>query len=126
MKEMRTRIGLWDIAVCAALVLAAVLLLVYHGGSGADAVLVKWDGGSATYSLSRDRTEELSSNGHALTLEIKDGAVRIADSDCPDGLCERMGWADDPSAVIVCAPAKVLVKIQGSGGDPDADIIAGR
>lgn len=123
---MRTRIGFWDAAVCLALILASVMILFFPGDTNGDTVLVKTDGEEYTYSLSEDMTEEVSSNGHVLTVEIKDGAVRIADSDCPDGLCEKAGWLGDPSGVIVCAPAKVLVKLQGSGGDPDADIIAGR
>lgn len=126
MIKVRTKIGAVDVAVCmAALILAVLLLLVPSRSSGGTAY-VKTADTDFYLDLHKNETRSVTSNGHTITLEVKDGEVRIKDSDCPDKLCERVGWISDSSKVIVCAPAKILVSIQGPGGESDADFIAGR
>ena len=88
--------------------------------------MVSADGFENTYSLTDDRTVNISSGGYDLTLEIKDGAVRILKSSCHDKICVSTGWIKDQSKIIVCAPAKVVVRIDNDGGDSDVDFIAGR
>lgn len=127
MKRARTKVGIPDIAVCISVVLLAAMLLIPSRSAEASTVLVRTAEGETYYALDRDFSKTVISAGHTLTLEIKDGGVRIADSDCPDGLCVAGGWAYDSSELLVCAPAEVLVRIQGTGGDDaDADFIAGR
>lgn len=127
MLKARTKIGIADIIICScAVVLSLVLLLIPLFSKGNSIVIVQTDGGTSKYDLSDNRTIELSSLGHTLTLEIKDGAVRIAHSDCPDRLCVSSGWINDPARPIVCVPAGVIVRIEKDGGGSDVDVIAGR
>ena len=127
MAEIRTRAGAADIAVCIAIILLAASLLLFGRRSEGGYAVVSTADGEYSYRLDRNMTKNIVSGNHNLTLEIKDGAVRIKDSDCPDKLCVASGWTRDPSKLIVCAPAKVLVRISSKGGDcSDADFIAGR
>lgn len=48
------------------------------------------------------------------TFEISGGRVRMVSSDCPDKVCEKMGWIERPGQVIVCLPNRVILKV-----DPD-------
>ena len=124
--DVRTKISFFDILVCAILILLALSVLFIGGRGDGTTVYVKTAEGDLTYDLQNDGIYPIESKGHKLSLEIKNGSVRIKDSDCPDKVCVSSGWTKDNSKLIVCAPAEVLVRIQDDGGDTDADIIAGR
>lgn len=129
MTKARTKVGAADIIVCiTAFLLAAIIFFSQriYGADSAQTVLLKTDTDETVYKLSEDRTVDIVSCGHTLKIEIRDGAVCVSESDCPDKVCVSSGWTSDPSRPIVCAPAKVLVRIQSDGGEDDADFIAGR
>ena len=43
-------------------------------------------------------------------LEVKDGAWRAIDVDCPDKICEHQGWiTSEAYAPIICLPNGILV-----------------
>ena len=126
MIKARTKVGVADITVCIVALILVVILLLVPSGSSSNTVYVKTDDSEFYIDLSENTTKSVTSNGHTLSLEIKDGEVRVTDSDCPDKLCEKVGWIKDSSQIIVCAPAKVLIRIQSPGGESDADFIAGR
>lgn len=127
---MKTKLSFADIAVCITVLITATALIVYPAvGTRPDTVYVQTASDSFTYPLSVDRTEVLHSEGYTLTLQIKDGEVCISESSCEDGLCVAAGKLTDPSRPIVCAPAKVLVRVgdlKSTGGEGDADFIIGR
>lgn len=50
-------------------------------------------------------------------IEIKDGAVRIKEADCPDQDCIKTGWISRPGQQIVCLPYRLVVKIDGTDID---------
>lgn len=125
--EQKTKLTIADILVCAVLVTVCVISVFVMKRSGGNIVEVRCDKDIYTYDLNTDRVENLTSNGHTLTLYIKDGSASIKESSCSDKVCVKSGTTDDPSKPIVCAPAKVVVRIKTAGGDhPDADFIAGR
>ena len=126
MIKAKTNIGIFDIIVCLIAVCVSVLFFLLPSDSTAKSVYIKTEKSEEYYSIDEDSTFEISSCGHTLTVEIKDGAVRIKDSSCPDKLCKSIGYVTDSSKPIVCAPAKVVIRVIDNGGVPDADIIAGR
>jgi len=99
---------------------------------------VTYGSASETFSLSDDRTIPVLSNGHALTVTITNGAVSVplftqtpsgqsdtvTETDCPDGVCVNSGTISRAGQAIVCVPAQVTVRVDGSRPD-DADAIAG-
>lgn len=59
------------------------------------------------------------SQGFHLTIELQDGQARVAQADCPDGVCVHAGWISRPGAVAVCVPARVSIAVEGGGPAPD-------
>ena len=47
------------------------------------------------------------------TLAVKEGQIRITESDCPHKICEHRGWISHSAQTIVCVPNKLLVEIVG-------------
>ena len=85
---------------------------------------VSYGQASETFSLAENRVITVLSNGHALTVVIENGTVSVIESDCPDRACVNSGTISRAGQAIVCVPAKVTVRIDGSPAE-DADIIAG-
>ncbi len=56
-------------------------------------------------------TENLSSYGVNMTIEIKDGAIRVLDSDCPDKICVHTGFISNITQTAVCMPNKAVLEI---------------
>ncbi len=120
---MQTHLRRGDIAIIA-LVLCAALLLVLlpllRSTDGSAVLTVSFsDGSEQTYPLADDRTLTLTGNGHTLTVTIEEGAVRVIESTCPDGIC-RMGAISRHGEMLVCAPAGIALTVRSQGGDVDA------
>lgn len=62
-------------------------------------------------SLNNDSTVHIDAD-LPVTLEIKNGAVRFVNSECPDKICEHFGWISGEYEYAVCAPAGVTVIIE--------------
>lgn len=45
-------------------------------------------------------------------LILSEGMVWVEDSDCANGICVRQGAISRPGEVIVCAPHRLLVKVE--------------
>lgn len=77
---------------------------------------------AASYSLTENREEVLSYDGHFNILVIRDGMVFIRDADCPDRLCVNQGkiYADGQS--LICLPHRLTVTVQG-GEEPVLDAV---
>jgi hypothetical protein len=57
------------------------------------------------------------------TVEIKDGAVRIASSECPRGTCRHVGWISEPGRSIVCVPNRILIEVAGKQAPAPYDAV---
>ncbi len=53
--------------------------------------------------------------GVDLVLEVKDHAVRVRHSDCPDQICVHAGWLSRDMDVAICMPNRVAVVVSGAG-----------
>jgi hypothetical protein len=56
-----------------------------------------------------------------MKIEIKDGAIRVAESDCPKGVCKHAGWVRTPGRSIVCVPNRVVIELKGRQKGCDAE-----
>ena len=74
--------------------------------------------------LDTDGAHEVTAGAHSLTVVIEKGSVYVCDADCPDHVCEQTGRISEAGRAIVCAPARISVRIVG-GGERDADYVAG-
>nr|MBU1328697.1 NusG domain II-containing protein [Candidatus Omnitrophota bacterium] len=50
-----------------------------------------------------------------MQLEVKDGKIRVLNTDCPHHICKNMGWIKYNDETIVCVPNQVLVEIKSKG-----------
>jgi len=48
-----------------------------------------------------------------MLLEVRDGRVRVRESDCPNRICVRTGWRSREGEVIVCVPNRTVIRILG-------------
>ena len=74
------------------------------------------------YQLDRDQVILIGDQARPdMKLEIKGGAIRVAESDCPKGICRQAGWVRTPGRTIVCVPNRVLIQLKGQPKDYDAE-----
>lgn len=114
-----------DVLIVGLLLLAAVLSALFLLSRAPGTVCTIRCGDTVqTVSLAEDRTIPLRANGHSLTVVIENGAVSVADSDCPDRVCVNSGAISRAGQAIVCVPAGITIRIDGPRAD-HADIVAG-
>ena len=100
------------------LVSAAFLLLRPRGGLRAEIWL---DGELVeTVDLAALTEEREIRVGEHVTVLAAPGRVRVKDSDCPDKLCEHMGWSSSPAKPLICLPNRVTVAVTGGREESDA------
>lgn len=99
------------------LIAATALIIPFTALSDTDAefFIVSVDGEESIYPLHTDISLTEENEGHTLYIVCKDGTVFVQSSDCSDQVCVESGAISKPSEIIVCAPAKVSVKITGEG-----------
>ena len=61
--------------------------------------------------LSAEERLTLEAGGGKNIVEIKNGAVSVAEADCPDKICVRRGAIKHVGEAIACGPHKVLIEI---------------
>lgn len=111
-----------DILLLSAILLAAVLLWAFFAlrSSGPQlTVIVQCDGEEiASYPLSEDREELLTTPYGINRVKIEGGKVRVTEADCPDKLCVYHPAASRSGEMIVCLPHKLVVQIEDGKTDP--------
>ena len=95
------------ILILALLLCAAPLLMLLP----APAVL-------CTLPLEADAEKEiLSPDGSGFNLvRVQSGTVCIADADCPDRTCVRMGAISRAGETLVCLPHRLTITLEGAAG----------
>ncbi|MBA2133416.1 NusG domain II-containing protein [Capillibacterium thermochitinicola] len=71
------------------------------------------------------RTEQVQVAGGVATIEVRDGAVRLAPTEdyfCPERICIRTGWIKQPGEAIICVPNKLVIRIEEREDGVDAVI----
>ena len=116
-REFMKRTGLLVILVLAGIFLGGWLWMRSHG-SDTDAenyaVMSVGDQIVEVWPLAEhhnDLTIDLSSYGFLGKAEFHDGAVRVIDVDCPDKVCESMGYVKNEMEAVVCLPNRMSIII---------------
>ena len=55
-----------------------------------------------------------------VSFQVERGRIRFVDVDCPDKLCENVGWLSEPNQVAICLPNRVSCKLEGADAELDA------
>ena len=106
-------------------IVAAVLLIWFFmlpTGKGHDVEIRRNGELIATLPLTEDTTYEVSGE-YKNVFEIKNGEVRIIETDCPNHQCEKAGSISHTGQSIMCAPNGVSATI--TGGEADIDAVTG-
>ena len=109
----------WDALVVLAVVLLALGLAArpFLAARTADAltVVVSIDGETVErVPLENYQGGSYESCGYTVRVAAEDGAVRVAESDCPNQDCVHTGAISRAGQSIVCLPARVAVTLEGA------------
>ena len=113
----------WDLAIVAALLLAAAALFLFRGGSGKRTAVIAVNG-ETLYEIELESVKE----AYTITLEngvsvgVAPGEIRFLSSDCPGQDCVRCGALTRAGQAAACVPNKTLIALKGApeGHAPDA------
>ena len=100
----------------AGILLAAAVAASFALVPGADGSTVLVDVAGKTVEkldLRENGTVTVRGEKGELTIEVRDGRVRVAEADCPNRICVRTGWRSRGGDVIVCVPNRAIVRILG-------------
>ncbi len=113
-----------DIIFTAAIAAAVLLIWFFTLPRTAGEYVVIRRGGEVVASLPLSEDASLAVDGdYHNVFEIRNGSVRMAETDCPNRQCERTGSISRAGQSIVCAPNGVTATI--TGGEADVDGITG-
>ena len=92
-------------------------ILIYCAAAGKDSgyqvVIYVGNEVYGTYSISDDQDIRIEQNGFTNVVRIKDKAVWMEESDCPNQLCIYQGKVTQPGIPIVCLPHGITVDVVG-------------
>ena len=109
----------WLLLFGALLLLGVVLTAVLFTGSGSTRAEIWSDGKLVkTVNLGIDQIFTVDAETGSNTIEVKDGAIRVMEADCPDHICMERG-ACSGGAPIVCLPNRLVIRFAGAA-EPDA------
>lgn len=107
------------ILILALLLCAAPLLMLLPAPSVPTRAVVRQNGAVlCTLPLEADAEKEiLSPDGSGFNLvRVQSGTVCIADADCPDRTCVRMGVISRTGETLVCLPHRLTITLEGAAG----------
>lgn len=106
------------LAIALVLITAAAVFARFYFKEAGDTAEIYLDGRLVkTMPLSMDAVYEVNGE-YTNVIEVSNGRVRVAQSDCPGGDCVHTGYIE--RGVIICAPNALEVRV-GSG---DVDSVA--
>ncbi|MDO4572251.1 MAG: NusG domain II-containing protein [Clostridia bacterium] len=97
----------WDFAVIAFVALVSLLPLAFLTRGGARSVTVT-QRGDVLYSGPLERDAVIEAEGG--TIVVENGRARMAEANCPDGLCLAAGAAG-PSRPVICLPNEIVISV---------------
>ena len=119
------RVG--DIVVIAVLAVAAVALTIATAAEPAGKTAVVLVDGHTEAVLHLEEVQSISVHGPLgdSIVETDGEGVRIIESPCPHKTCMRMGRASITGQVLVCAPNRVAVRVEGGAEEDGVDGVTG-
>ena len=109
----------WIYVICAVVICLAAGLFYYlpRGNSDAGMAAVITIDGQVCYWLPLEQVSEETvydlqeTTGKPVRFEVYDHQIRFIQVDCPDHLCEQMGWCRTTGDRAVCLPNRVTLQI---------------
>lgn len=60
-----------------------------------------------------------------MVFSIKDGAISVTETDCPDKRCMHMGAIRKPRETILCMPHRLVITISATESSDAPDVVIG-
>lgn len=98
--------------VCIVAAAAAGILLFFGGGTPQTAIIRKDGNIIKQVQLDGNKSFRVDS----ITFEVRNGAIRFAESDCPGQECVHAGFLDRPGSSMACLPNRISVTVTGQSG----------
>ena len=115
----------WLIILAGAVIVSAVTALLL-GKAPAEKARIYQDGKLYDTvdlaAVTEPYTIEVDNNGRLNVIEVERGRIRMQSADCPDGTCVRTGWISGGVAPIVCLPHRLVIELESSDKDIDAQV----
>lgn len=115
-RPLLTRLDLVFLPLLLAVILGFAWQTIPPAGAIAGRIVILAPGGEQALDPARTGDLVVAGTRGSLRLELRPGTVRIAESDCPRGICRHHGWLGGPDDVIVCVPNRVVIRRDHSGG----------
>lgn len=109
-----------DILLAGVLILIGVAasLWISQFDTSGSRVIIKTDGKVyGSYSISENRTVTVKQGKKTNTVRIHDGEVSVTHASCHNQVCVKHKAIHTTGESIICLPNKMVVQIQGKGGD---------
>ncbi len=121
------RTSRFDVIFIVLIVLLSVILILrtirgYTTESSQSTVALVYREGELVEELDLEEERTIDLDGGEIEIEVKGGRVRVAEADCPRGICIDSGWIRRTGQSIVCLPNKVLIETR-SADTPFLDVI---
>ena len=90
------------------------------GGAAAGAptaVVQNADGVYRVLPLDRDARVTVEGSLGTNVIEVAEGRVRCAESDCGNQVCVQTGWVGSPGEMVVCLPHRLTVQVVADEAD---------
>lgn len=73
-----------------------------------------FQGGDLIHQAEAGKDAEFTIAGGRMVIEIKNGAVRVKESNCPGQICVDTGFISRSGQIITCVPHQVIIDIKSS------------
>jgi hypothetical protein len=127
MTASRVRIRALDIIIflLALIIIGLISLQTYARGRGTPEITISSAGQGTEqqwiYPLDGEATLRVPGPLGETVVVIKDGAVQVISSPCPEKICVKTGRISKPGQWIACLPNRVFISIRGRRSEqPDA------
>lgn len=121
---MSLRLTPGDLVVAAAVAVfvAGLHALAWQQVDAGPVVVARVEAPSGTRYIPLDRPGTYRVDGvlGVSVLEVRDGAIRFADSPCEGKVCVRTGWVSGRGGLAACLPNGIVVTLSGPDGRYDA------
>lgn len=110
-----------DLILIAALLFAAALFALpqFFGKSGERVAVITVDN-KVIAQIPLDKAENQTLNINNTVIEINNGEIYFAESDCRDKICVRSGKLSEKGESAACLPNRVAISIKSPDGNVDA------
>ncbi len=109
------------IVVLALFITAGAALSAYNPLNSGESFVIEASGRRWTYPINTEAVIEAEGPLGISVVEIRDGAVRMVSSPCPDETCVAVGSISKAGQWIACLPNQVFIYVEGKKADDGID-----